>query len=51
MVAVPHCDIPLSSESTFKIGLKGKITEKQFIEILDNEQMRWYMNSHDKVKK
>lgn len=46
-----HCDIHLASESTFKIGLKGKISELQFIEILDNEQMRWYMNRHDKVNK
>lgn len=39
-----HCDIHLSNDSTFKIGLTGKISENQFIEILDNEQMRWYMN-------
>lgn len=46
-----HCDIHLSSESTFKIGLKGKLTQNHFIDILDNEQKRWYMNQHDKVKK
>ncbi len=46
-----HCDIHLANESTFKIGLKGKISELQFIEILDNEQMRWYMNHHNKVNK
>lgn len=46
-----HCDIHLASESTFKIGLTGKISEHQFIEILDNEQMRWYINRPRKVKK
>ena len=46
-----HCDIHLSNQSTFKIGLKGKLTEKQFIGILDNEQARWYMNTHNKVIK
>ncbi len=46
-----HCDIHLSNDSTFKIGLKRKLSEKQFIEILDNEQMRWYINTHNKVQK
>lgn len=45
-----HADIHLSNESTFKVGFSGKVTPQQFIDILDNEQLRYYFIDHSRVK-
>lgn len=46
-----HCDIHLDSSATFKSGLIDKITPKDFIQILNNEDERWYMCRHKDVPK
>jgi len=46
-----HCDIHLDSKASFKAGLIGKITPEEFINILDNEEDRWYLCKHKDVPK
>ena len=38
-----HLDINFSNSSTFKSGLIKKISQQEFIDIVDNKKKRWFL--------